>query len=383
MQGAQEPAPEPTFAPGTTTSPTDLSSLATEDGVTEERNASITGPASGAEVTVTLLGSTDTAVVGDTVTFPVAATATADSTGAYEVRLTPSDDVLAEAASSDGWVNFQIAFHFGDEYKVRTLSRHWNGTSWDGGGWFTKQPSTVFNTVFLRDATGASLEARFAPDAAAAAGVVSCYWKLVDTFNRWTVVGELHNSNNINGNFRYGERADTDVSSGVKLYGKDWHLSGTTHESDHENQTIGLDRSGDFGRQLRSLFKYGIYVTVSTESHPAGYYCWGEHPRRVGDRLVKSLSWETGLDLGNDVSHWNCADFPDSHRVPYPAGGSYSKESSHAYWYYYAVETPVLTLGASSGFSRYVRLHWQFQSRGSLCGNNGTPSNASIIYTNR
>jgi hypothetical protein len=108
-------------------------------------------PAANATVTLTHVALRD-AQVGDEVAPTVVDSATADDQGRYTLTASPGAGLLAEAQANDGWVNFYLSVNSGDDVKIEGISRHWNGTGWDGAGRDEFSPETVHRLVIATDA---------------------------------------------------------------------------------------------------------------------------------------------------------------------------------------------------------------------------------------
>jgi hypothetical protein len=188
------------------------------------------------------------------------------------------------------------------------------------------------------------------------------------------VIGEINNAyRDSSASFAYGERADTTVSVAFKPSGAPgnggWSLDGSVHRGTERNVEISVTRNGVYSRKITSEFIVGRYRITSP--------C---NPHENGERL-KLDRWAGGWDDGRRQSGtlWVCR--PNATSTQGYAGyGYFRRDDGEATTWSGGLEAFGVGLNTRSGFSRWVRLRFEFPRRPAgkkryLCGSDGADVN--------
>jgi hypothetical protein len=381
-------------------------------------------PVSGAAVTAWWVA--DSIVDGETQgQMVVLGTTTTDSNGSYAVNGTATPEMMKAAADNGGWLNFAVSSSSTslDMATTMMVSRQLVGQRFKAPT-PPKRAETVDNPALQR-ALGASASARLAsaeqdenptvpasvaPDLtlvlsedipddsegagsasrAAAAAAPVCYFHYgADTQERTSVV-EFHNASNANGKWTYGEKADSDIDVAIKYVGDAWKVNGSDHVSNEHSLSVGQtynggDTANNYGRS-DFLVRHAT-VEPLAGSAPDGTQCY-EFPDdiRVGTKTVGPKNWVGGVGANSALpgaEYIGCSYTPQStHRTSYATGTFFNRGSKDAAKIAGAVDLGPLTVGAKSGFSTNMSLHYDVV-RGNgiwLCGTNYFPDTAGVVH---
>jgi hypothetical protein len=195
------------------------------------------------------------------------------------------------------------------------------------------------------------------------------------TYN-YTRVIEFHNTADADSDYVYGTSADSDIGIGVKL-GSSWSMSGTSHVGNTNSAEVGQFVTTHFGNYIGTQFKYqhGYFEHNIPQDCPY-----------VLKPFVRAVQWSGGLAYMGDVSQYDCLDLPQFNwKQKYEIGQWFRTSGTRAYRFSVAADISTqwgtVSVSATSGYSAYVRLHWQAARVWIyLCGNNAYPPQAQIIY---
>ncbi|GAA3667101.1 hypothetical protein GCM10022237_28840 [Nocardioides ginsengisoli] len=198
-------------------------------------------------------------------------------------------------------------------------------------------------------------------------------------------VVEFHNASNSNGKWTYGESADTDLEGGIDYAGDDkgWSAHGSGHIGNSKGATVYRSYSG--GSKANN---YGTSTFKYTDGHYQGYgqgkWCQ-DTTISPGSYVKVPGSWYGGVGSNTaDGSEFiGCAKSPQSgHRNEYPKGSGFTRDKNSSAKIGAAVNLGPIKVGARSGYSKNVVLHWDVV-RGHgiwLCGTNYGPIDAGVIH---
>lgn len=392
----------------------------TDPVVSGVATSSTGGPASGASISLYLLG--EDSPTTETVLTPFASTRTT-STGAFSVPLQVTPELLQAAVDNGGYTNFQMmvldeaidnfvgpdlpdplgtmlgenSHHAlnggknGDAF-VKTFAVRWL-TLQEG---ITGSCSLVFqgacyeSLTDLPDATTSSaaevptaVTFSMLPTVDSGLGLVqpaNCYTsvKKIGAQDQWTKIGELHTYfDTVGGKFEYGKTADSDIGTAVKVGSGNWEAGGSYHVGNKNSGATGLVRGSYYGRQLTTLFHY-VQEKFTT-------YC-PFYTRE--DYTIRAARWNGGLQEANDVSSYDGANRyykaeKKGYATRFLANSYHERKKNKSYTYKGAVAAFGVGLDARSGYSTNVDLRWDFGSSNffhGLFGNNGPITTSSIIY---
>lgn len=196
---------------------------------------------------------------------------------------------------------------------------------------------------------------------------------VVDTTDRYTVVGEMHITQDEDGTFTYGATADSDVSVGISYNNSTWSLAGTAHVGNSRSSQATFTEGSHNGFELTTQMRYKKF-----------FYDYYEN---VCDRWeVKATAWNGGTGNGDGVAFLDnhCDDTYLANAVSFLGGDKWATGTATAFNFTAAVSVFGVSLNARSGFSSYVRHHWQFGSNWKyyyLCGNNAKPTYAARVFS--
>jgi hypothetical protein len=180
------------------------------------------------------------------------------------------------------------------------------------------------------------------------------------------VIGEINNAyRDTSATFVYGERADTTTSVGFKPSGSSrWSLDGSVHRGTERSAEIGVIRNGPYSRKITSEFIVGRYRIVDP--------C---RPSENGQR-IKVDRWAGGWDDGRrQTGTLNVCrpGAPNTHK--FRGTGYFERDEGRATTWSGGIEAFGVSLSTRSGFSRWVRLRFDFPRRPVraryLCGSGG------------
>lgn len=182
-----------------------------------------------------------------------------------------------------------------------------------------------------------------------------------------TRIISFHNSVNARGKWEYGKTADSDIDVGVAQAGGSWSISGSVHVGGTSSALMsGTSNYYHYNSYVRTDFNYthGRYVCGTTTS---------------SYKIYASL-WRAGARDDGQFPRTSCAASP--HRSYFSRGMSFYRGSSRASRIGFALDVGPVNLGQTSGHSVSVYMSWtDIRNNGIyLCGNNGPPTTAGVIY---
>lgn len=313
---------------------------------------------------------------------PQLASATTDSSGAFLLRLSPTDPAIAAiAAANDGWVNFDAAFIAGNRVQSRSFSRQVVGGAWATG---ESRVTIQFDSAAAIGAHAPGVRTGFS-EADPSHARLYCYvttTKLGEA-DKYMVIGEAHAWKDQAMTWVYGEQADSDVGVGYSTDGVHWSLSGSVHISSKRaseiTDTISNlgDDNGNFGRRYRTEFRF-----VKQRQR---LVCLG---RVTTTYRIKATRWNGGFDYYDDVKDLNghCGDRYESNAVyfaPASGNGTFSRTNGKLKTYKAAVTVFGVSLSGRTGASKSASQFWRFGRRFTryyLCGDTGKPTVSERIF---
>jgi hypothetical protein len=211
-------------------------------------------------------------------------------------------------------------------------------------------------------------------------GPPPCTYKttLITQEDDYQPVGEFHAWTDTTGKFTYGKTADSDVGVGVAYNGGSWSVSGSAHMGNSDEFAVSWNRGPSFGKQLKSGYHF-----VRERLMPDA----GSSPSCSRTDRIRGTKWITGAVDGTDVSSW---DGPSAYGnrcsgcgAVFGANTGADRNTGNSYTYTAGVQAFGVGLNIKSGFSSYVRIHWNFGSARTshyLFGRDAAPNSAKIIY---
>jgi hypothetical protein len=203
----------------------------------------------------------------------------------------------------------------------------------------------------------------------------STYWELVDVMDKNTTVGEMHiASDTPTYKFTYGKSADSDIDVGVKQSFGGWTISGSAHVGNSQTDADGTTQHGPYYRGFMTEFRYERWQLFSDCTT-------GNHIYRGSDE-VDPAEWRGGFTPGccsisfYDNNRQTCCD------LHYGPGGFMDRSSNDFKKLSAAVSVFGVTLGAQSGSSTNVKIHYDFGQNAHhyLYGLTQLPSAAGMVY---
>jgi len=317
----------------------------------------------------------NTGSLGDRQVSQVVATATTSLRGTATLYAEPM--ALTAFADDTGWVNFESQVMMAGEPRFTSFSRRWTGAEWvDRDGrpaavpltMSTVAPSVAAAPSAARPMTGLSVT-RLAPK-----GEVDCAWYDDSAENALTKIGEFHTGANTKGSFTYGSSSDSDIGVGYN-YGRGWSVGGTGHVGNSRSSYIRFNQGSNFHRQLLSTFRY-VHWHLTLGPSCASASRWG-----VRYQKVTPSSWQSGSELGAVIKGSFC--MSAAGRRSFAPNSEFYRGSKRAYTYGAAAKAWGASLTATSGFSQFVDMNYQFggnkKVRHYLCGRPDILS-SKIIY---
>jgi hypothetical protein len=194
------------------------------------------------------------------------------------------------------------------------------------------------------------------------------------------IIGELNNAYpDTRADFTYGERADSWVTTKIEVGAGGFKFHGWHHvDNSREAETGKRDARGPYARRMRSNF-YFEEAVVHVCPHPGSGSTYEE---------VRAVRWSGGLSTRTQSGTlYVCYGGND-----YPTDSFFRRASKRAVKWGPGVTLELpggisVGLESISGFSRWVRTHYDFgsgTSRHRLCGSGGRDETmAGRIYSGR
>lgn len=342
-------------------------------------------PAAGARVSISYLD-LDGVQVGEE-RFPEVLTATTtDSRGHYQIHLTPDRALLEKAASNGGYLNLELGVDAGDHDIQETVPAYWNGNGWGRPDRVETLPSTEHRTLLATDPKTSAVNGTKSSGQYSTLGTVSCSYVTTATPTTYTKVAEFHSTAYTTGKWTYGTSADSDIDVGLDYDGNGgWGVSGTAHVGTSLGSNTGVQVGGSLvGYYATTNMQYveGYYKPYGSYS---GYTTCSGLSVTPWTKSVRASKWLGGTGSTGSLTQYDCYDAPQSsYRNNQLAGSFFSTSSSRAAKFNGAANFSYISLGATSGYSTNIDLHWDWnKGRGGLsCGSNAYPPYAKIIYVN-
>jgi hypothetical protein len=342
-------------------------------------------PAAGARVSVSYLD-LDGVQVGEERFPQVLTTTTTDSHGHYQVHLTPDRALLEKAASNGGYLNLELGVDAGSRDIQETVPAYWNGSGWGRPDRVETLPSTEHHTLLATDPKTGAVNGTKSAGRYSTLGTVSCSFVTTGTPTRYTKVVEFHNTAYTSGRWTYGTSADSDIDVGLDYDGNGgWGVSGTAHIGTSLGSNSGVARSGvllGYYGTTNMQYLEGYYQPYGTYS---GYTTCSGLSVTPWTKSVRATKWLGGTGSTGSLTQYDCYDAPQSsYRNNQLNGSFFSTSSSRAAKFSGSANFSYISLGATSGYSTNIDLHWDWNlGRGGYsCGSNAYPPYAKIIYVN-
>lgn len=284
--------------------------------------------------------------------------------GGFSLTAANSEAIARLEKANGGYANLEFVAVGPGFFASRTMAR----TFTPDGEWSDRDGSSNLGEVILaKGAPGAGPIGKH-DRKAAAAGLCTLQRKAVGKpFVRNTVIGELHVVTGMTGSFTYGRTADSDIGTAFSAGSGPFSASGDAHVGNSTGSSVTITRSGDFGHRLVTQFRFQRFHYASS--------CTG-----VFDK-VEPVKWEgSGLSVGADVSSLDHHCASSSFRSDFAAGTDFDQQSSRSARQSGAVTILGVQLGADSGYSKSVHLHWHFTTAGTLCGDTDLPADAGRVF---
>ena len=383
--------------------------------VTAQFGTEQSAPVQGADVSVWWIPGMATAKPGDVLEIETVATTQTGPDGSYEIRLAPTAAMTRAASANGGWLNFDVGTVASDLGRSQStgISRRVSK-----GGWQLADTDAQARVALEDPAAAPDLEAPGFSEAMATQAdlVISdaspelsspvdpqpsvvaqpmdeevadysgyCSFVVDATPQRYVSVVEFHNAANSNGKWTYGASADSDVEMGIQYSGSgDWSIGATRHISNSDGASVSMsyvggDKANNYGRTAFE-FVDGHYALI----YGLGPQCYGTSAT-VGTKVKNPISWQGGVSTNTDAGseYFGCTNSPQStHRTSYPVGSTFTRESSSASQIGAAVDIGPISLGAKSGYSTSMDMHWD-SKRGTgiwLCGTYSGVTTAGVIH---
>jgi hypothetical protein len=308
----------------------------------------------------------------------VAASSRTAGIGRAALSADPAD--LTSFEDDAGFVNFEAMVVVNGEPRFASFSRSWSGSAWlDRDTPTTSVPVVRMSTVPRGTSSSAVQRGpvrhpSIAPSVTASE--VPCYWYDDSAGDRATKIGELHTGANTRGSFTYGRTSDSDVSVGYD-YGSGWTLGGTGHVGNTKSRILEIPEHSNFHRQLRSDFRY-IHWHLTLGPSCAGSSRWGKRYYKV-----TPSSWAFGSSSGAILRGPFCTSPDRTQRKEFMPGSKFYRGSSRALTYGAAAGAWGALLSATSGFSQFVDIKWEFGRNSKvhhyLCGRPNI-NTSKIVY---
>ncbi|WP_161605254.1 hypothetical protein [Pimelobacter simplex] len=194
---------------------------------------------------------------------------------------------------------------------------------------------------------------------------------------------EFHNASNSDAGWVYGESADSDIEGAVDYSGDGgWSIHGSRHVGNTDSGSVrrtytGGKRANNFGTTTFT-FVDGHYKALGV-----GKWCEGT-TIPPGTKLKRVGSWYGGVgaNTGPGSEFIGCLKKPQSdHRNSIAKSGGFTRSTKRAAKITGAVNVGPIKVGAQSGFSSNLDVHWD-AVRGPiwLCGTNYEPKSAGVIH---
>jgi hypothetical protein len=340
----------------------------------------------GAKLTLSWTPGLATAPIGQAITPVTVAAAEADSSGSYAIAFEPSEVLLKEMSSNDGWANLRLSITSpAGERLVESLTRAWDGDHWSGRQYEDQSPTTKVSSAFVYDSNGKLLNA--SPDLVIGCCAYGCQYVL-DAEYRYSVrVANFHTSSNATGRWEYGATADSSIDTAFAPALEGWRVDGSAHVGSTLSAKIAGHTDTEYHAWARTDFRFRQGHIQDYFGAPVGTQCSGTVPMAVGDQTIVPVSWAGGIaaNHGAGSESLGCSAEPRlSHRGNYPANTFFYKGSSKATRIGFAVGLPLANLGATSGYSSNVDMSWDVKrgNRIYLCGQTGDETGTpGVIYS--
>jgi hypothetical protein len=284
--------------------------------------------------------------------------------GGFSLTAANTELLTRLAKQNGGFVNLQFVAVGGGFFANRTMARTFTAD----GGWGDRDGSSNLGEIVLaKGAPGAGPVGKHDRKTAAAGLCTLVRAPVGKPFDRRVVIGQLHSVAGMTASFSYGQKADSDIGTAFSAGKGPFSVSGDAHVGNSTGSSVTITRSGEFGHKLLTQFRFQRWHYASS--------CTG-----VFDK-IQPFRWDgTGLTVGADVSSLDHHCAASSFRSEFAAGTDFDQESSRSTREGGAVTVAGVQLGADSGYSTSVHLHWHFTAVGVLCGDTDLPGNAGLVF---
>jgi hypothetical protein len=323
-------------------------------------------PVAGAAVTWSLLPTGQELPRGHQTTLGVHA-AKADAHGRASVALSLTRRERALVANNGDWANVELAVtdDTGRPVAFQTIARYL-GTRADQA---SQQRLTSAADPLVVEAP-VQESAVTTQDT----GCTNYHWERYSKDWNWTRVGELHSAGDTKvARFTYGRTADSSIDVGYRDSGSGWYLSGSAHIGNTRSSAVSISAGSNYAWGMLTQFNYALDFFYAD--------CYQGSHRYQGHQRTYATSWRGSItnsyNLGqydnNRNSHWNL----------FGRNAGFDRSSYRFKKWSGAVSVWGASLGARSGASAYVKLHYLFgsaQSAHYLYGNDNTPPYSHRVF---
>jgi len=314
-----------------------------------------------------------------------------DSTGNVTVTTPMTPDLAAEAADNDGYVNFFAQTVSGQLVKGFGFSKKFVDGEWSSGT--TPAVPSIINMepAILTAADRAAIRRNSMAAISRPGSVEKVSWERAARYNtasrlpsapgcfkvidsRWTGytdIGEWHTTADMNETFTYGVTADSDIDVGVDGNNDGiWSVSGSAHVGNTRSSDINPNRGPNWSTKVKSQFQYIKWHWNCTVGH-----------------AIEADIWVGGWLNSDDVSSFDhqCKTTYNQYKTAFQGPGTWNRSNVDYTKFGGAVTAfGVVSLGAQSGMSTNVKIHYNFTQGTSqiryLCGNTALISSAKRVF---
>jgi hypothetical protein len=296
-----------------------------------------------------------------------------DANGLVTISYTPTAADLAAAKPNGDWFNFTVFVGSGDSAGVVSVPRKWTGDSWTSEE--TDTPAGVAALAASRQAAPAPTPLTVSltdmrQSKSSAAKFTAQPATVTDSWTRYTAVANIPSGTDMQTNFTYGSKGNSEVGM-FSNSGGGWAEAGTTHVSNTEAAVHGSVVS-KASKQAKVSMLYKQYSECVN-----GQYCWTER---------KAVAWTGGLKLYG-ITNYSCKHGAYHKTFKYPDVKGASKTQGTNRTYDVGATIGSLGFSAKSGYGTTVKMNFDFRIAGGtsnthfcLGGSNHNWPTASTLY---
>jgi hypothetical protein len=309
--------------------------------------------------------------VGETVQLLPVGHVSADRDGRFAISSDVSPELARLAESNGGYLNLELRALAGRSLQETHFSRYLEEAAFSA-----QDAGHRDKRVEWQAAPGENpepLRVRLEPTTTAPNAIFPMQggcegnMRLVEKNPGQTIIGELRAPPDTQlASFTYGKRADSDIGAVSRAVGGRWGAAGSFHIANAQGTEVTQRANSGEHLLVRSRFMYHRYE----------YNCSSGRRETVVPR-----DW-FGDVQSQPTAVLGCANAPEARRGHYGASTSFNREREKATRWDGAVDIFGASLTARSGYSNYVKSHWDFGREADhlLCGDNGPPWAAGRIF---